>query len=311
MRSAGCACLQSDAEKHAEFLAQYSGYVHEPGEVNSPVHSTRFYSNLQERRSSSPRAACCHMDWCDNDLVHPSLYRPMRTDFLSLTDTGAGTDCAEICRAVCVADVVRSKDHGPPAARILREGPEYIDFGPMGFEGEVHPVAPPAPLPVPRQFQRVEYDWATPSEQQKEPSPAEMTRLKDCLKCFAQAMLDGVLLQLRLDPEEARGLAGQNMDAMVSFTTDLSTMQVSVSGVRRAVPLDTIRWVRPPPEVTDSQRSWFLPGERALMVILRIQGGKFLRLRFQSTQQAAYFGTCMKLLVKARGPQSNASTARS
>lgn len=172
------------------------------------------------------------------------------------------------------------------------------------MDGQVLPEELPDHLCVPPDFKLLEYNWTAPSEAQKDMSQEQMVRLHSCLKLFIRAMLVGVFLQLRLDAEDRVGRGGignpmgQNIDAVAMLNKGLSTMILSTGAVQRTVPLESIRWVRPPGE-DGGGVTWFVPSERGQMVVLRLAGNCFLRFRFGQQEQAAYFGTCMRLLLKA------------
>merc|ERR1712194_81305 len=104
--------------------------------------------------------------------------------------------------------------------------------------------------------------------------------------------------------------AGQNQDAIISLSQDLALLLLDVGGLEKSVTLRSVRWVRPPDE--DKSKSWFLPSDKDNMVVLRLVGGRFVRLRFTKKDQASYFGTCMRLLVKAaRTEGASAASERS
>eukprot|EP00931_Biecheleriopsis_adriatica_P094303 TRINITY_DN67969_c0_g1_i1.p1 TRINITY_DN67969_c0_g1~~TRINITY_DN67969_c0_g1_i1.p1 ORF type:complete len:276 (+),score=54.71 TRINITY_DN67969_c0_g1_i1:27-830(+) len=154
----------------------------------------------------------------------------------------------------------------------------------------------PKPLTVPEQFGDLRYDWSAPSASQGSPSNGQQALLRGCLKLFVESMLQGIILQLRLDTNEV--VDGQNIDAIACMSKGLSDLLITVGGIERCVPLSSIRWVRPPEE-EETMLSWFLPSDRQKTVVLWLKGSLFVRLRFEREDQAAYFGTCMRLLAKA------------
>jgi len=296
--SAGKLCCVQErpqADEHTAYLSQFTG-----NSPQSPLNQSQHFINLEQH--SNTKRGCLHLPLAhsEDQLIHPSLHAPFKTDLLSLvTPNGQGPDCCEICRAVCVS----------PAAG--QTNPGYIDLATQGLDGEVRPLEVPQQLYVPPEFRHLDYDWSAHSSQQKEFTSTQLGLLESCMKPFVRAMLTGVVLQLRLDAEEAQGKAGgQNIDCLLSISQDLSTLLLSVHGVQRHVPMHTIRWVRPPAD-SGGQLSWLLPNERDQMVVLRLAGGRFLRLRFTSKEQAAFFGTCMRLLLKAEHPSTDRTLSSS
>jgi len=276
-----CSCPheQAGVRDRAAYHAQFTG-------SSSPTH-LQHLRNLEERSSSPGR--CANTE----DLVHPSLQRPSAAADLFTLGGGQRGCCGE-CSDTFQVLFDRQEEQG------------YPNYGHIGStavfaiaDGQVLPEELPDQIGVPLDFQGLEYDWAAPSSMQKEPSAEQVQRLHSCLALFIRGMLAGVLLQLRLDPEETAGRPlGQNIDAVASLSRDLRVLLLSVKGVQRTVPLKSIRSVRPPAEEAGGL-SWFLPSERDQMVVLRLAGSCFLRLRFDRREQAAYFGTCMRLLLKA------------
>jgi len=250
-----------------------------------------------------------------NDQYKGRIDAPSRQDAyiasqLQNRQDGGGLECGDVWSAVCSNSVggQESRDHH---GVMLRDGPGFIDIYSSSPEGEVVPYAPPMPLAVPQEFKRVEYKWGQPSSAQSQPTPQQQERLRTCLKPFVRSMLTGVLVQLRLDAQELEGTSeAQNIDAVLSLTQDLHLLLISVGGVERSVPMRSVRCVRPP-ERSKQGRSWFQPKEQDHFVVLRLEGGRFVRLRFEEHDQAAYFGTCIRLLVKAAhtGSQDKAGGA--
>ena len=60
----------------------------------------------------------------------------------------------------------------------------------------------PAKLYVPVNFRQLAYDWSAPSSSQPAISDAEIAKLRECLTIFIEAMLRGVIVQLRIDENE-------------------------------------------------------------------------------------------------------------
>jgi hypothetical protein len=115
-----------------------------------------------------------------------------------------------------------------------------------------------------------------------------------CLKQFLREMLAGVELQLDAQdcPVDATSAAPKRIHAVLALSPDALELWLSAEGTSRSVPLRAIRSVRPPPDE-----------ERA--VVVRLAGGRFMRLVFDCKEQAAYLGTCLRLLAKsARLPSS-------
>jgi len=249
----------------------------------------------------------------DRELVAATGHKPFKTDFCSLiAPQGEGIEFGEVCRAICVT--AEGKSDGlpdPESGCQVREGYNYLDVNHRIVDGEVTFHHGVAMLSVPPEFRQVKYDWSAPSNAQLRPSPEQQAKLERCLKPFVSKMLTGVAAQLRLDSDEMVGAkAGQNLDAIISLSQDLALLLLDVGGLEKSVTLRSVRWVRPPDE--DKSKSWFLPSDKDNMVVLRLVGGRFVRLRFTKKDQASYFGTCMRLLVKAaRTEGASAASERS
>lgn len=200
--------------------------------------------------------------------------------------------CREVLLAVCVTMPERK---GADPAWLHEEAPRVDGEASFIFS---HP--PAHKLLVPSKFHELRYDWTVPTQKQRAPNSFEEDRLQACLKLFVDSMLAGVAAQLRLEAGEAEGsfrsTSSQSIAAVLRLNQDLSAMVIAAAGSERRVPICAIRWVRPPE--TSNGLAWFLPSERDLMVVLSLAGGRFVRVRFGEKEQAGYFGTCMRLLVK-------------
>mmetsp|Transcript_1864 Transcript_1864/g.5568 ORF Transcript_1864/g.5568 Transcript_1864/m.5568 type:complete len:335 (+) Transcript_1864:120-1124(+) len=312
----GCLQQSRPGDEYAAYMSQFVGSS--PQQISRAALDHQQHVRYMEAQREWNRTSCCAMTLghSEEDLVHPSLHTPIKTDFLSLGDPhGDGFECAELCRAICVTGSPSAADPRRGAGPHIREGAGFFDIDPRIPDGEVQPLAPAVELKVPSGFRQVQFDWAAPSAEQR-PLPADqLALLQGLLKPFLRSMLVGAKVQLRLDPEEAHqaisaeaaaggaaapgAMSGRNIDAVASLTEDLATLLLYSSGVERAIPLSSVRWVRPPDD-SAANSSWFLPNEREQMVVLRLAGGRLVRLRFQRKDQAAFFGTCMRLLLKAR-----------
>ncbi|CAE8594659.1 unnamed protein product [Polarella glacialis] len=238
--------------------------------------------------------------------MDPALRKPFKTDLATLfcSDANGGClECKEVGRAVCMSTEPRkvwaAKKNGQQAT--VLEGSTYVDVYMQTLDGEVVSTEGRrlASLRVPPQFAMLEYNWAAPSSQQSKPSLVQQERMRSCLKIFVGDLLQGITLQLRLDKDEVDGTPdGRDITAGAKLSPDLSTLQLSVRGVDCNLPMASVRWVRPPADES-SGLLWFLPNDRHTMVVLRLAGGRFVRFRFQQKDQAAYFGTCMRFLLKA------------
>jgi len=103
----------------------------------------------------------------------------------------------------------------------------------------------------------------------------------------------GVDLQLdaRDCQVDATSAAPKSIYAVLALSSDASELRVFAEGTSRSIPLQAIRSVRPPPD-------------EECTVIVRLAGGRFMRLVLDSKQQAAYLGTCLRLLAKSARPAS-------
>lgn len=259
------------------------------------------WAHVEDRR---PIAHCCSalnsaFAAHDHEMLDPATGRPFRTDVASMAGLGGdGVGCAQVWSAICV-------DNGGPPQSVhrgpaLREGLGFIDLDLRRVDGEVVPIVRPAQrqLEVPWEFKHVSYDWSAPSGSQGSMAGPAQEKLEACMKLFARAMLEGVDLQLRLNAEEVPNMPQiQDLNATVALTADLGVLVLNVGGVERSIPVSSVRWVRPPEE-GGGGLMWFLPSERDKVVVLKLAGGRFVRLKFDRQDQAAYFGTCMRLMVK-------------
>lgn len=178
-------------------------------------------------------------------------------------------------------------------------------------------------------------------------TPMQLDMLEICLKQFASSLVNGIQVQMELNDKEdaldasvrstdsalvfpsisgsmmssimsrrspdGTGLSGSTangkrlLEAVITATPDLSVLVISAGQVERSVPLRAVRSVRPGKEAAaGSWRSWF-GSENSCIVVLRLTGGRHARLRFDQADQAAYFGTCMRVLVKASRSISTSS----
>lgn len=288
---------------HAEYneYLQGLGYVAKPGTQASAVLSQHL-RNLSDHHIRNQRSGgfcgCSNapIAFHDEELMDPEHHGPFKTNLRALIDVdNNGVTCREVCDAACMNEV----EQAVGAGRRSPDGRQCAD--------EVL-CEPPGPVLVPRTFRLLAYNWAAPSESQKPASPEELENLRACLKQFTRAMLVGVEAQLRVDEEEVADVPqAQNIDVVASLTQDFSLLILYAQGVERTVPLRSVRWVRPadtqePGSGAEGGILWFQPSERDKMVVLRLAGGRFVRLRFEQSEQAAYFGTCMRLLVRGTRP---------
>ena len=102
----------------------------------------------------------------------------------------------------------------------------------------------PAKLYVPVNFGQLAYDWSAPSSSQPAISDAEMAKLQDCLTIFIEAMLRGVIVQLRIDENET-GRQGCNLLAVVALPSSLEELVIISGGLEQTIRMSCIRWVRP------------------------------------------------------------------
>lgn len=284
-------------DDYVDYFTQFSA-----GSRDIPLNQSQLAINLQERHveptcwNMAGKALAGH----DHELYTAEGHKPFKTDFCSLiAPDGDGIGFGEVCRAICVTTKGYSSDGmpDPDSGCQVRDTGARLGRASLHMDGEVLLDQAPSVICVPPEFRTLEYDWSAPSNAQPRPSLEQQAKLERCLKPFVVAMMPGIIAQLRLDADEMVGANGaQNLDAIISLTHNLSLLLISVMGVERSVPLRSVRWVRPP---EDMKQSWFLPSDQDKMVVIRLAGGRFVRLRFGKKEQAAYFGTCMRLLVKA------------
>jgi len=274
----------------------------------------------------------CH----DSGLVNPSLNRPFKTNLVALMDVDEdGMEWGEICNAVFMTRAVgaESTDHndefenlrhgrvGGRGAMQVQEGPSYIDVHNKLSDEEVAAFEPIVGLKVPSNFRECGYDWradrgsSTASEEQQE-------LIREIVKPFIRDMMGGVLVKLQLDDAgdgASEGSAssrscdsadlstalGRYLDVKVYFSENLEVLLVVAkkSGIERSVPLRGVRWVRP-----IGEEGVGVP-DRELCVKMRLAGGRYLTYKFDTEEQVAYFGACMRILVKAARSEREVSHA--
>lgn len=263
----------------AEYLAKVAS-AHELADELSPQRQEDGHRQLQLV------AMCCGKGGSEEILVSPSTQR-VDPDMLTAGENGG---CREVC-SVQQGPVERccvcwsGDDHD------IAEGPEGLDVILRRADGEVLVDAPDTrarALQVPGDFQSNTSDWANPKSHIYAPSPAQTQKLRLAMGQFARSMSGGgIMARLRLDDEFK---VGATLDVVAGLSGDLSTLLVARSGSVRRVPLRSVRWVRPPDVKGQS-------AEKCAM--LRMAGGRVLCFEFESPTQAAFFGMCMRLLVKA------------
>mmetsp|Transcript_73377 Transcript_73377/g.203720 ORF Transcript_73377/g.203720 Transcript_73377/m.203720 type:complete len:317 (-) Transcript_73377:207-1157(-) len=282
--------------RNSEYLSQHLGHGDGP--------PTQLALNLRERQAD---ASWLHIfgGSGSGQMVDPSCHKPIRTDLVSFVNAG----CGEFCHAICVTMDARASPRGGAdefGVRV-REGQAGLEIDHNNTEGEVLPSCwSPSPLTPPPAFRRIRYDWAAPSASQPTLSQEQNDQLQACLESFIRSMLQGVMAQLRLDDAEVdQGSSAQNIDAVLSFSEDLTHLLILAGGNERTIPVRAVKMVRPSDK--GEANFWFYSGDNGQLaeVVLHLTGGRFVRLRFARKDQADFFGTCMRLLAKAaRGNRS-------
>lgn len=275
--------------------------------------------NLQERTLEFEWTRPVETCSCGSEgLVNPNLHTTLKTDTLSLCSPEHGEpapDCAEIYEAVCVTySVLPREDHilypVKPLRGEFREGDTYASSGTQhwGRRGELTPEDDgPGPLRVPIEFADIGYDWKTSSSTPL--TQWQKDKLQRCMKPFLRACMAGIIVELQLDAGEVHGVAseGRVLPATITLAGDLADFKLKACGVQRTIPLATMRAVRPPEPTllaakdgascAEAQKT--AREELTLLAEIRLVNGRFLRLRFGHRDQAAFFGTCARLLVRA------------
>lgn len=220
-------------------------------------------------------------------------------DLCTLLDVnGDGSvECSEVLRAICMVDPI-IQEAGRQGHVCVQEGSGYLNVIHRRDDAQVRFTGEPSFLEVPPEFEGISYDWAAPSGSQPPPPQDQHERLQSCMKAFIQSMLVGVLVRLRLDPEEAPygDSGGQGIDAAIILSQDLTNLCISAGSAEHSVPVKAIRSVRPPDKGSDRDKC----------ADFRLAGDRFVRFKFDLQAQAKFFGTCMRLLVKAA--RSNMAT---
>mmetsp|Transcript_159564 Transcript_159564/g.281696 ORF Transcript_159564/g.281696 Transcript_159564/m.281696 type:complete len:311 (-) Transcript_159564:51-983(-) len=278
--------------RSAAFASEYFNRFNDNGEGKStPARLNRHQSlHLQERFEAT---GCCALhvqpSRGEGTLINANTGKPVYMDWTSLTDVnGEGVECREVLRAICVVPppLTESKD-----GVTTREDKNTLEVDHVRDDAEVNLRPAPARLEVPTDFYSIGYDWSAASPVGRRPSAGQQSRLERAMKPFVRSMLTGVLIELRLEAGEVpqgRSMV-QTISSVVSVSEDFSIISISAGSSERSVPIRAIRWVRPPEGGRDQEKC----------VDLRLAGGRFVRFQFDSTAQANYFGTCMRLLVKA------------
>ncbi|CAE7568416.1 strG [Symbiodinium natans] len=225
-------------------------------------------------------------------LLDPVAQKPFGTDAASLVCSQDG--CSENAREICLA-----LSGSPEPRQELSEAQRYalaLEDGAVELHTQNAHGLMPARLYVPVNLRQLAYDWSAPSSSQPAISDAEMAELRDCLTTFVEAMLRGVIVQLTIEGNETG--EGCNLVAVVALPSSLEDLIITTGGLEQSIRLSCIRWVRPLDKGRRSA-SWLWANERRKMVHVSLAGGCFLRFRFDQEDQAAFFGTCMRLLAKA------------
>ncbi|CAE6923610.1 unnamed protein product [Symbiodinium sp. CCMP2592] len=228
---------------------------------------------------------------CSDQLLDPVAQKPFGTDAASLLCSQDG--CSENAREICLA-----LSGSPEPRQELSSAESYalaLEDGRLDTRDGYGLM--PAKLYVPVNFRQLAYDWSAPSSSQPAISDAEMAKLRECLTIFIEAMLRGVIVQLRIDDNETDH-QGCNLLAVVSLPSSLEELLITSGGLEQSIRMSCIRWVRPLEKGRKTGCLWPV-SERRKMVHISLDGGCFLRLRFEQEDQAAFFGTCMRLLAKA------------
>jgi hypothetical protein len=219
----------------------------------------------------------------DGSIISSTTGKNIGTDMMSLLDVNEDgrVNCGEVWSAICLTN---------SAIESEREGPGCEDSGMLnGCRDDAEVDG--GDLQVPSKFEDISYDWTAPSASQPALSQSQQEVLQSCMKPFIQTMLIGVMVRLRLEPGEAPNgdPSGQSIDAMVSLSEDFSILFIAAGGAQRSVPIKAVSVVRPPEKCDDSEKC----------VDLLLIGDRFVRFNFDTEAQAKFFGTCMRLLVKA------------
>lgn len=318
-----------------EYLQHYADHVEPHPRRGARSDHSRILEHHETQKLhccvSIPKTFGCQ----DSGLVNPSLNRPFKTSFIALMDVDEdGMECGEIFNAVFMTRTVgeESQDHndefenlrhgrvGARGAMQVEEGPSYIDIDNKLSEEEVAAFAPISELSVPDAFCECGYDWLA-ERSSSTASEEQQALLRGIVKPFICDMMRGVLMKLQLDTDNAAsegsdtsrsdasesssmfGCArGKYIDVEVFFSENLELLLVVAkkNGIERSVPMRAVRWVRPIDEDED------IP-DRELCVKMRLAGGRFLTIKFETQEQVGYFGACMRVLVKAARSERDVS----
>lgn len=272
------------SDPSSEFASEYLGKF-----VDGSEHRPREAAYLRERHAEY---SCCDSFSDTTSSFSPQLGtaeegQQYKTDIRSLTDlNGDGVQCQEIVDAICMNGAVQhynwGRDEDPFDQTYVRNDP-----------AEDHNIHVPGGLRVPSEFSLVRYNWLKASRHMEEQSQVQLERLQRVLKAFVRMMLVGVHASLKLDSNAENPAEGTmlNLDCKLVLSDDLARLTCEAGGVRRSLHVRSIRWLRPMTEGTEEEC------ERC--VVMRFVGGRIICITFDHPNQAACFGTCMRLLVKA------------
>ncbi|CAE7469485.1 unnamed protein product [Symbiodinium necroappetens] len=265
----------------------------EPAEEDPSLQGPISKKEIDSREPAEPCCGrLCGSLSCSDQLLDPVAQKPFGTDAASLlcSQDGCSENAREICLALSGSPEPRQELSSTECYALALEDGRLDTRDGYGLM--------PAKLYVPVNFGQLAYDWSAPSSSQPAISDAEMAKLQDCLTIFIEAMLRGVIVQLRIDENET-GRQGCNLLAVVALPSSLEELVIISGGLEQTIRMSCIRWVRPL-EKGRRTGSCLWPGsERRKMVHISLDAGCFLRLRFEQEDQAAFFGTCMRLLGKA------------
>jgi len=184
------------------------------------------------------------------------------------------------------------------------EGPGYLELMHSSPEGMIS--LPPAnkrvpvggPLKVPEEFKHLGRDWLA-RDNKRLPTADEQDSLHSVMVPFVDQMLAGISVSLVLDATK-----GEEVDAVAQLGSDLSQLMLSKEAMTQQIPVASIRWIRP---VLDQGES----DSDSRRIAMRLAGGRFAQFRFPSSEQSAFFGTCMRMLAKAAREDTNSPRGES
>lgn len=238
----------------------------------------------------------------DGFMVDPTSLHSFRTDVRSLLDVdGDGIEFGEVMHAMFMTNKVGIES---THCGTLKGNDDHIKIDRAELEKEAHTAWEKVwrdhrsniaattlkstdsanPIIVPVGFSTLKLDWTKPSFDNDVQSINKLDNLGLVMKQFVLSMFAGISVALLFEEGEQSSCDNQAIEVCALLTNDLLHLIISGRVETLSVPLRSVRHVQ--------------EGKNAKAVVMRLAGGRFAHFGFAEERQAAYFGTCMRLLVK-------------